>query len=432
MSLFEPYLIITAFTLALLFPSMKHQLSVDDANSRETATKSKKLLLTTKRHFLKRLASILYGAGTIRNIQYDHLLRLILVLITVNLIYLVSNNIWISLIWVAHPINSQLTLWLNGRRYLISMILGLLAFKFTYTGIILFPIAVFFHPVSIVVFFASLIIKGKITLLWLLGTPFMYWRLEDWYRERFKIQPFEEYQVFRLGKISLAIRTLGEYFIRTIIPHSFTMYHPTIWGLSELMENKKGNYAFNASFFGYTAVIVSILTVGWLTSRSCLIGAFLAILAVFQWLNIWKSVTQLWAERYACYFSIFVLYFLMQIIDVWSPKDFTYLWKMSFLTWCVCITLKEMKTYRNFYTFFLNQVFNQPNNLNLCYTAVQASNDNIEAYMKENKMIDVAMNDALGMAYGFHWVIHHKQADMIHEFMNQKLGLSRPLKQKDN
>jgi hypothetical protein len=204
------------------------------------------------------------------------------------------------------------------------------------------------------------------------------------------------------------------------------MYHPDIWGIAELEGNRNRNYAFNASLWGYLALILSVIGIGWLAGGSCLLYAVGAILAIAQWLGAWKNVTMLWAQRYASLFSVFGLLFMLGVLDAFP--DFQFTGKCLLLAWYTVATLKDMEMYRNFYTFFLSHAIKYPFNQNAhWYSTIGLNNQAILYYNQKDKLSSL-MNDAFSCACGFHWVLHNKKPDLIHDFLKTKIDKKPPIK----
>lgn len=414
----EKYLIIILFNIILFFRTFKYELAVDDNEAFRHCQNSKHWNKTTLHGYFTRLSSILYGAGLFKDHKKDHIFTTFLVTLFSCLLYVAFGNIWVSLLWSSHPINNQVTIWLNGRRYLISLILALVAYIFPSTGFILFPLALWFHPVSIAMFVAGLI-KTPVALTWLIPCFLVVGRYKHWINQRWSIQNFEEYKKFNIGKISLAVRCMAEYWLSLLFPTGFTMYHKRIWGIAELDYKKKENYAFDLSFWIFISVISSILVIG--LYCDCIIWAILANIAVFQWCGIWKSPTQLWAQRYASLFSVFGLVYLTKIIGLFDINiQNTILF--CILTWYVVITMKDMGMYRNVYTFFFHHVNSTISNQNAHYFATVGLNNFAVEYFKEKNKLNALMCDAFSMAFGFHWVLHNKKNDLIHSFMKEKIN----------
>jgi hypothetical protein len=421
----QEYLILTLFGLILFFRTLRYGLAVDD----NISFMSNRKLGTKKRTVLDRIKVATYGAGIFENNEYDHLLTTALSISVACMIYSCFGNIWAALLWLAHPLNNQVTIWMNGRRYQISILLGLLAYKLPYLGFIFFPAALWIHPISAILLVSSLLFSGLIALTWLIPCLLLKTRYTDWINQRWSIQDFKEYKEFNIGKLSLAARCYGEYWLHFLFPRGFTMYHPDIWGIAELQEQKKANYAFNGSYFAYIALLVFILYMGWVAGRSCLLWAILANCALFQWCGVWKNVTQLWAQRYASLFSIFGTLYLMGLVDAFVPTHFQLACKMSLLVWYTVITLKDMDMYQNFYSFYLKHIIDSPHNENAAYFSTIALNNNAVHFIKNKDRMNALMNDAYSSACGFYWCMNNQKPDLIHDFMKGKLAMKKQVKE---
>lgn len=418
----QSYLIIIVFNLILFFKTLKYGLAVDDNGSwshTQHAKKWKKESLSGK---INRISILLYGAGLFRDNEKDHLFTMVLVTIFSCLLYACFGNIWLSLLWSSHPINNQVTIWLNGRRYLISLVLAMLAYKFMAFGFILYPLSLWFHPISAAVLIAG-IIKNPLALTWIIPCILIIPKYKYWISQRWLIQDLKEYKIFNWRKISLAIRCLSEYWKHLVFPTKFAMYHPEIWGIAELEGNRQRNYAFDRVFWLCVLFLFLLGVIGWLGGSSCLLWAIMACFSVIQWSGIWKSPTQLWAQRYASLFSIFGILYILEAIKLVPQWELTI--KLMFLLYYITITLKDMGMYRNFYTFFLHHAIMNTHNQNAHYYATVGFNNQAIFFYREKNQLNSLMNDAFSCACGFHWVLHNKTPDLIHDFMGKKLETKR-------
>jgi len=411
------YIIIIAAVFAVYLKSVSNGYVVDDGNCYVK-------LQEFKEHPFKNWHNLMYGAGLFKNTRLDHLFRIVLTCAIACMIMCNWGNIWIALLWAVHPINNQLTLWLNGRRYQVSLLLGLMCYKWVYLGFVVYPIALMIHPISAPIILITAILKTPIALLWVLPALLALPKLKNWTRGRFAIQNFQIYREFNRRKPILAIKCLAEYLRHGLFPTGFTMYHPEIWGIAELPGNKARCYALNASFWLCLALLSLISYIGWFIGGSCLVGLLIAFLGIIQWSGVYTNPTMLWAQRYTALSSIGFTMFTVGVAEYTYP---TVVLPMVFV-WYAVVTIKDMPMYRDFFSFFWHHNINQPNNLNSAWFGCHGFNGMASVAMKEKKGTDAKLYGANALAYSLSWCFRNRKGDIVHDFATQQLkGMKKPL-----
>lgn len=426
-----PYIVIIATVWLVYWRSLSYSHTVDDYNAYKTAMSFKKSMSWKLDKILYNVIALTYGAGTFTNRLCDNILRIVLTTAIACLIMWCFNNVWIALLWAIHPINNQTTLWLNGRRYQMSLVFGLLAYKLPLLGFVLYPLAVYFHPISIPFIIITAVTVTPVALLWALpAIPMCYKRLEWWVNCRWTIQNFEIYQKFNWRKPVLAIKCLSEYFRHGLFPTNFTMYHPEIWGVAELEGNKQRAYALNLQFWLCLALLSIIGYIGWYIGGSCLVGLLIATAGLLQWLGLWVNPTSLWAQRYATLASIGFVMFTVGLCSFFGEHYQTSILSCVFV-WYLCVTLKDMEMYRDFFSFFWMHYIQQPHNQDAAYFGSMGMNNYADAANKSKLFNETAMYASHSMASSLLWCMRNKKQDLIHDFANQQLmGIKKPLDKK--
>ena len=126
-----PILILIGIVVATYLPTIKFSVIVDDIKHYEKIQKG--LFGTLKDNFrLGNLISRLYGGGTFytnkykHNTEIDHAFTIFLHAVVCVLIYLAlgKNEIsfWAAALYSVNNVNNQTSIWLNGRRYCMSII----------------------------------------------------------------------------------------------------------------------------------------------------------------------------------------------------------------------------------------------------------------------------------------------------------------------
>ena len=251
-----------------------------------------------KLDFLKGLANnCLYGAGMFKTQQQEHLFTSCIHLIITLLIYTMSGNLMASILWLINPINNQLSLWLNGRRYQIALLCILLAWNYKILAIFLYPFSVWLHVYGVA--FPLLLLFTKYWMFTAVGIIlfgiFGWRRAKSRFLSRKKdFTPGNEIHKVTPKKIIIYVKCLGYYFFNTLIPNKPRMYHEFLYYFGRYKKTIDEGYSLNFDFWRGLAVLTYIL-------YEIFIGhnfwAFWWILFISQYSGIvW--VTQLCSDRY--------------------------------------------------------------------------------------------------------------------------------------
>ena len=212
-----------------------------------------------------------------------------------------------ALLYAIHPTNTQTSIWLNGRRYLINVIIVL-------TMMILGPLAAPLYFVT--PFFQVNAIFAHVIYGWwglALTAAAVIYAWPRWLKarvdSRMKSILNPDMRTWHPGRFIIIIKTFGFYTMQMVLPQRTMVVYPFIanWGL-----NKQGNkdaYSIDLYFvIGFLAIGLS--SFGFLTLQGpekwWVAFGFLALL---QQCNIIPA-TQTIADRYCSIPIIFVAYFL--------------------------------------------------------------------------------------------------------------------------
>lgn len=320
-----------------------------------------------------------------------------------------------AIIYAVHPTNHQISIWLNGRRYQLSIFLSLISIINPYVGFIAYPLALWIHPISAPAFILSAVINlSYIPLLWLIIGSLFYGHIEKWTKNRFKIQDNEIFQKFEWGKITLSIKCLALYWYDALIPFNIKMFQPQIWGM-ELTGNRKRMYDLNVHFWLSIAFLSAIHVGVWLVDSSSLKWAILFDLCLFQWLPIWKNPVQLYANRYSGLAMVFYGVLFVKLFYSIAPFLVLYLGM---------VTLKDMHMYRDVYAYMFSQIIRMEHNMPAHWYAMNGFHGHVEFFLKKGNAGDAYMNDCYGKSVGFMWCLNNSKYDMIHDALTKKIQRS--------
>ena len=183
-------------------------------------------------------------------LKIDHLFTIILHTIVCIMIYkFLGDNIHsfvTALLFAVLPSNTQVSIWLNGKRFATMAILTLLMWKFLPFGIGFYLISPLWGYNVITAIFLALFTDYKYILL-LLPILFMMFhvRIINKFGTRWESIPQGEIKTIRPRKLVILIKMLGYIFLHSIFPRRMSFYHMFMerFGFSD--EDNKYWYSFN-------------------------------------------------------------------------------------------------------------------------------------------------------------------------------------------
>lgn len=272
----------------------------------------------------------LYGACTFlnvkwhfnKNVEIDHLFSIFLHTLICVMLYIATGSFFGAILYCCHPLANQTSMWLNGRRYAVNIILVLASWiswqhHLWYLSIPMWGFTSMFHMTAL---FAP-VLWG---CWWLMLAIIPYWIFN---REKIKNQILsrlasihsKELLIFWPRRVIVVVKSYGFYFWKIIFPTTTLMYYPELqfWGVTT--EGNKDAYSFNKHFyFGVSALLLTLAGIIALSPSDRPLAIF-AALAVVQWCNIVYAVSTL-ADRYANMGLVFAMPLLVRSIDRMPPE----------------------------------------------------------------------------------------------------------------
>ena len=313
-------LIIVGVCITFYARIINYLLVVDDLTQFEIMKTGQKCELK-KAGFVRWIKYKLYGFGgvfgvdfknqnTQRNsIRKDHALTLFLHTTICCMIYefLGHNDIsfWAAILYAVNPINHQTSIWSNGRRYAINVILvlAMLALPKPW-GLLAWVCTPFLHLTAV---FAPILMGWKYAIaIPIAGLIAWYWQYKD-YQMRMGTQKSDEMLNWKPTRLIPSIKLFGFYMIKTIFPGRIMMVYPHLyfWGLSK--SGNDDSHRLNLSFWR------GILSLGLVAFGLCyyhgqnLLYFTFAVLAILQWCG-WMLCVQHSCERYSACATPFIMY----------------------------------------------------------------------------------------------------------------------------
>ena len=366
-------LIIIAFDLIIYFKAMRLTIVTDDIRWYKRIEDGMFKHYKGWRAIVQRLYSggtfgsqwehkIKIGSKTyaIDAIQFDHAFSVALHTLISVLIYMGFGNSNISLgaaiLYSCNPVNHSTSLWLNGRRYAVNIILvlsSLIAWQHHawWLAIPLWAITPLFQMTAIFtpIMFSSWFIPVILVLVVLFRERIMRFilgRQSDIYSK--------ELLVVFPRRIIVVVKCYGFYFFHMILPWKVGMYYKTLsrWGVTT--GGNKDAYSYNSDFIkGVTALVITAVACILVPSNLKPMVVFGAI-SLLQWCNIIYA-TQTIADRYCNMANVFMMFFLSIALNaIYPPLCFL------FIGYYVASLWLTMRMYTDIWHFHKYHIWYKP------------------------------------------------------------------------
>jgi hypothetical protein len=330
------YLILIVVAILTYYKTIFYQLTVDDL-TRYHAGRD----LTDRKFKFRFIYTALKTSGQILfPVKVDHAINLVIHTTVSLLIYFVFGQTHLSflsaLLFLLHPTNHQVSIWLNGKRYAISTALVLLIWYFKPLGLGLY----WFIP--------AWQINGILAPLLFLFTKW-YWlaltvglgafigkkRFIRWFKARARELPKNsEHMRITPKKIILYIKTFRAYLFQCVYPLKNAFWHEHLWAFGYSKEDIEAGYKIDKDFWfslgvftGYIGVMIFNLNniVGF--------GMFWFLLFISQWCHLLVHCLQSFADRYCYLAMIGLMIAIPHVLPEWAVFLLvgTYLAKLQFI-----------------------------------------------------------------------------------------------------
>lgn len=347
--------IIIALNLIVFFRTLRYDMVIDD-NCRKFHTKD-----LPKNRLLRFYRTTHYSGYGGLPLPLDHLLTTLLHTLVSITIYLAFGSNAISfmaaLLFSVHPVNNQVSIWLNGKRYAIVAILILLAWTLRPYGIIFYLISAIWHyggvPAALLYLFSP-----HRWILWLLLIPLIisYKTVLDKMGTRWERIPWGEIKVIKPRKIVILVKMFGYVFLHCLFPRRMSFYHMFMERFGFSKKDNEYWYSLNKDFWVGLPIIIGIPTLivfNW--DNPLGFGLFWWAIFVLPWMHFPLGLTQAVAERIyylpnagLCYAIAYVLQGYPYVIAMLFVYYLTKLWFY-------------MPAYKNLDEFYRYALFEFPN-----------------------------------------------------------------------
>lgn len=365
-------LIIIAFNLFLYSRTLTFGLVMDDQQWYEYIAKHG---FRKDGNILQRWAHRWYSGGTFGfNPTIDHLTTTLMWTLFSVLFYFAFGGTQVAfcaaLLISCHPLMNQLSMWINGRRFLVCAILLMAIMilwntKFWPLGFVLylmsglFQLSIFFAPVLFI-----LKMKYAFVFVGFIGISLL--SMKKWIKskidDRLKLIPCEDLRQWKSRRPVVIVKLFGFYFWKMIFPGRMQMVYPFIQMFGRTAEGNNDAYSINFDFIrGVGALCIWAGMLYYLPYEDAPLVGF-AFLALLQWCAI-VPVTQMMADRYAAIPTAFVCFFVVYLLHHFLPTPYFYAGITFFLTQYVISTWTVMKMYKDINSWYEYHTDEDPGNL---------------------------------------------------------------------
>lgn len=234
-----------------------------------------------------------------------------------------------ALLFSIHPVNNQVSIWLNGKRFAVTTILILWAVHLKY-GFLLYALTPLWHFCGLpaVIFFKH---------WWLVFIPIILFhkKIINKIGSRWERIPIGEIKSISPKKLIILVKMYGYIFLHCLLPRRMSFYHMFMERFGFSQEDNDYWYSFNKDFWKGLAIMILVIMVMILNWSNPLgQGLFWFTLFVSIWLQFPLGVTQAIAERVyylpnvgLCYALSYALnnYFLVALFTYYLTKLWFYM-----------------------------------------------------------------------------------------------------------
>lgn len=376
-------LVIVLFNVIVFYRTLKFSIIVDDLRQYNTvATRNWKPIPKTWQEIKNLFQLRLYGGATFgTNTKVDHAFTILLTSCICVLIYMVFGysqvSFWAAMFYACNPSNTQVTIWLNGRRYAISIILVLLMMLYSPWGLFLYPVT--FMNQQVIAIFSPMLVRNIHPLFYLIIPLFYLFRRKIIHKKiagRMKHILCDDQKHIRPKRIIIVVKSFGFYFFNMFAPIRTLINYPNLywWGITKKKTDEC--YRINLEFLkGMVAVSLSVAGLFYFKGYMFTLWAFM-LLSTLQWAAILSAV-QVNADRYICLPNVFMMFFLAYFISMLPYSTTIY--------FCVCIYYLcqlsvAMRMYRTIDEYQRYQMF-------YCDSITKPRFNRIEFYLKKNRFL---------------------------------------------
>lgn len=350
-------------TFIIYIPTLFFDRVIDDTRrARQFATMPEwRLRWHTVPSIIDSVKRFFYAGGIIQNTRIDHAVTLTMYSTVPPMIYLLfgSNmvSLFAALLYAVHPVNTQVSIWLNGRRYLTALVLCLLSLLVKPIGFLLFPLAIANHIIALptLIYYKN---PYVILVLLALSIPSALY-LKTWFTNRKNQFNKDTWTGLRWVNFIPMVKTFGYYFTRCLFPQGIHFYGEFMQDYHYTNSGNRKALKLNYDFFkGLVILSICSITIG-VTWGTPLAQGLLWWMVYTAVISNWIYILMVTADRYQSIANVGLMLALAHIL-VTLGYTASIIGLTAFLTYYLTILYRDMGMYKNIDCFYKHHSYNYP------------------------------------------------------------------------
>jgi len=355
----SPYTFFFLITYILFFTVPFGDYVVDDYPINLVIQKKKKSKFTYKQWpLIHRIYSYSFSVGLFDTPRKEYSFTLALHALNCCFMYNATNSFMATILFLVSPVNNQVAIWLNGRRYALGVLCALLIWNYNILFIPLYVYITWIHVYAIMLPIMMLFTPYWWTVpigLALMFT-FGFKRIKKRFLSRKKDYTTDnELQKLHIKKIIIYIKSIGYYFFFTIFPDKPRMYHTKFMYMSKYKKDMKEAYSLNWDFFLSLGALCFMCYELFYQQN---LWALWWLVFISQYCNI-VVVTMMFSDRYCTLASIGLYTILAKYINM-LPSPLMECTYVGFIVYYIIRYSKLFWAYKGIENFHLYHVAVEP------------------------------------------------------------------------
>lgn len=314
--------VLVALVVMVYYPTWGYHLVIDDVRRRSLVEAPNSIVIGS--NLLDTFIRRFYGVGTLYrvggkiNVRAEHILSTVIHAINSVLVYVAFGMTDVSLasavLYAVNPAGLQTSVWLNGRRYAMAvmMMLGMMCAvnyggTIGWAGILLYPLAVMLQPVA----FLSAMVYGWVGIVAvILAVVFLYPTMKNKISERLDKVHSTDMRNFSMKKLIPIVKIFGYSVEKMILPRRVMMCDRNLfyWGMTE--DGNKEAYRLDLNFVRGCIFLIFSVAGFLLIPIDMRLYWVLMVASTLQWCGFITAV-QHSADRYIAVPLVFAMWFLV-------------------------------------------------------------------------------------------------------------------------
>lgn len=294
--------------------------------------------------------------------KIDHIFQTSLHTVICTLIYFAFGANLISfcaaILYAINPANTQTSIWLNGRRYAVNIILVLLMLVSKPVGFLLYFLTPMFQVTAI---FAP-ILYASISPWFLVFIPIVALvglkEINEKIQLRYSAVATKDHKRFTPQRLIVIVKSFGFNFFHAIFPGLAKMHYPSLYWWGRTKDGNKDAYAFNIEFFkGVLALVLIGAGCAYFKGNLLVFWVFMFVSAL-QWCCIIPAV-QYNADRYMGLPNVFLMFFISHLSFKFAGQ-YGFVLPLCLGLYYLVNLFQSMRQYRSMADFFDYHIFHNP------------------------------------------------------------------------